>query len=146
MKFLATMLLVCATSPASAQWLRFPTPGIPRTADGKPNLAAPAPRTHDGHPDLSGLRASSGAGDLFSAADKVQPWLQALMKQRAENFGKDSPSYQCLPSGPASSVGAGGMKRIVQTPALMVILSEDLTYPQIFTDGRALESEPNPSW
>ena len=26
-----------------------------RTADGKPNLAAPAPRTPDGKPDLSGV-------------------------------------------------------------------------------------------
>jgi len=41
--------------PASAQWLDYPTPGIPRTPDGKPNLAAPAPRTADGKPDLSGL-------------------------------------------------------------------------------------------
>jgi hypothetical protein len=39
----------------SAQWLNFRTPGIPRTADGKPNLMAPAPRTPDGKPDLSGL-------------------------------------------------------------------------------------------
>jgi hypothetical protein len=38
-----------------AQWLNFKTPGIPRTADGKPNLTAPAPRAPDGKPDLSGL-------------------------------------------------------------------------------------------
>ena len=38
-----------------AQWLDFRTPGIPRTADGKPNLAAPAPKTLDGKPDLSGI-------------------------------------------------------------------------------------------
>jgi hypothetical protein len=40
---------------ASAQWLNFPTPGTPRTPDGKPNLAAPAPRALDGKPDLSGV-------------------------------------------------------------------------------------------
>lgn len=40
---------------AQAQWLNFPTPGTPRTPDGKPNLAAPAPRTADGKPDLSGV-------------------------------------------------------------------------------------------
>src|SRR6516225_9953840 len=39
----------------SAQWLDLPTPGIPRTADGKPDLNAPAPRPTDGKPDLSGL-------------------------------------------------------------------------------------------
>jgi len=38
-----------------AQWLDWRTPGIPRTADGKPNLTAPAPRTPDGKPDFSGL-------------------------------------------------------------------------------------------
>src|SRR6185295_15421281 len=40
---------------APAQWLNFPTPGTPRTRDGKPNLAAPVPRGLDGKPDLSGL-------------------------------------------------------------------------------------------
>jgi len=83
-------------------------------------------------------------GDLFSAADKVQPWLRTLMQQRAEDFGKDSPSYQCLPGGPALFVG--GMKRVIHTPAIIVILNEDLTYRQIFMDGRALEKEPNPTW
>jgi hypothetical protein len=38
-----------------AQWLDYPTPGVPRTADGKPNLSAPAPRTVDGKPDLPGM-------------------------------------------------------------------------------------------
>jgi len=40
---------------AQAQWLNFPTPGTPRTRDGKPNLTAPAPRALDGKPDLSGV-------------------------------------------------------------------------------------------
>src|SRR5262249_557541 len=38
-----------------AKWLKSPTPGIPRTPDGKPDLSAPAPRTADGKPDLSGV-------------------------------------------------------------------------------------------
>src|SRR5438094_33611 len=41
--------------PAAAQWLNLPTPGIPRTSDGKPNLAAPAPKTSGGKPDFSGM-------------------------------------------------------------------------------------------
>jgi hypothetical protein len=41
--------------PLAAQWLSHAAPGIPRSADGKPNLTAPAPRTSDGKPDLCGL-------------------------------------------------------------------------------------------
>jgi hypothetical protein len=40
---------------ANAQWLNYPTPGTPRTRDGKPNLAAKAPRASNGKPDLSGV-------------------------------------------------------------------------------------------
>jgi len=49
------VLCVVFSATAHAQWLNFPTPGIPRTRDGKPNLAAPAPRAADGKPDLSGV-------------------------------------------------------------------------------------------
>jgi hypothetical protein len=38
------------------------------------------------------------------------------------------------------------MTKIVQTPNLIVMLDEGLTYRQIFTDGRPLETDPNPSW
>ena len=33
------------TMPAQSQWPNYRTPGLPRTADGKPNLSAPAPKT-----------------------------------------------------------------------------------------------------
>jgi hypothetical protein len=49
------VLFALLCTGGQAQWLNFPTPGIPRTRDGKPNLAAPAPRTADGTPDLSGV-------------------------------------------------------------------------------------------
>jgi len=50
-------LALCAlfSTGAQAQWLNFPTPGTPRTGEGRPNLAAPAPRMLDGKPDLSGV-------------------------------------------------------------------------------------------
>ncbi len=139
----------------TAQWLNFPTPGIPRTADGKPNLSAPPPRTADGHPDLTGLWAMPletaigniavrNAGDLKSA--DIQPWAQALIRQRSEDFGRDNPRYKCLPEGPGYSTGAGGLKRFLQTPTMLIILNEDLSYRQIFMDGRSLEASPNPSW
>ena len=48
--FLAALALIVGTIPATAQWLDRPWPGIPRTADGTPNLTAPAPRGPDGKP------------------------------------------------------------------------------------------------
>jgi hypothetical protein len=154
MRVLATAMFMGALAPLGAQWLQYPTPGIPRTAEGKPNLAAPAPRTADGKPDLTGLWdaaidtavgniAARNVGDLKPA--DIQPWAQALIQQRSENFGRDNPRYRCLPEGPGYST-AGRMKRIMQTPAMIVMLNDDLTYRQIFMDGRALETDPNPSW
>ena len=55
MRIMAALLVTLSASPLPAQWLNYPTPGIPRTAEGKPNLSAPAPRTADGKPDLSGV-------------------------------------------------------------------------------------------
>jgi hypothetical protein len=70
-----------------AQWLNHPTPGIPRTPDGKPNLTASAPRTADGKPDLSGVWARDTrdlSQDLFSGMDPkdfpIRPWAAALSK------------------------------------------------------------------
>src|ERR1700720_2725560 len=49
------LLFALLSAGAYAQWLNYPTPGTPRTRDGKPNLTAPAPRASDGKPDLSGV-------------------------------------------------------------------------------------------
>jgi hypothetical protein len=56
MRPLRSAILLASFAPAVfAQWPAFPTPGVPRTADGKPNLTGPAPKTADGKPDLSGV-------------------------------------------------------------------------------------------
>jgi hypothetical protein len=153
------ILTVALSAPSvmslNAQWLHQPTPGIPRAADGKPNLAAPAPRTPDGKPDLSGLwnkispkYARNIAADLKPG--EIQPWAEALVQKRKEDLGKDYMNVLCVPLGPAYSTDADStgaeMIKIVQTPGLIVILNPDLTYRQIFLDGRALETAPNPSW
>jgi hypothetical protein len=52
---LAVCLVLMFGAGAAAQWLNYKTPGVPRTADGKPKLSAPAPRASDGHPDLTGV-------------------------------------------------------------------------------------------
>ena len=77
------------------------------------------------------------------APGDAQPWVNDLIQQRAEDFFKDRPSFQCLPGGPEN---VGGWKRILQTPSLIAILNDDLTYRQIFMDGRKLETAPNPIW
>jgi hypothetical protein len=139
------MGLVVFVSLLPAQWVNHPTPGIPRAADGKPNLTAPAPRTSDRKPDLTGLWSGfNGVTDL--KLDEAQPWAQTLIQQRVDNFGKDNPRYRCLPEGPTAVDGAGAMRRILQTPAMIAILYDDLAYRQIFMDGRALETDPSPSW
>src|SRR5258705_5176574 len=91
--------------PLCAQWLNLPTPGIPRTTDGKPNLTAPAPRMADGKPDLSGIWRKNGdkyfnniAADL--KPEDVQPWADALYQRRKADFQKDSMETLCLPDGP----------------------------------------------
>src|SRR5436853_7147578 len=92
--------LVCA----HAQWLNYPTPGTPRTPDGKPNLAAPAPRAPDGKPDLSGVWRGPGGGsyDRNIARDlkpsDIQPWAEALYQKRVLDMAKDSPRARCLPA------------------------------------------------
>jgi hypothetical protein len=41
-------------APLLAQWPSRPAPGVPRLANGKPDLDAPTPKTPDGKPDLTG--------------------------------------------------------------------------------------------
>ena len=47
-------IVIALSSSLSAQWAKYPTKGVPRTADGAADMNAPAPRTADGKPDLSG--------------------------------------------------------------------------------------------
>ena len=85
-------LLLVLSAALDAQWLKYPTPGIPRLPDGKPNLSAPAPRTADGRPDLSGLwRASVNyISDLTRGAKPgdvvLLPATEALVRQRRSRF------------------------------------------------------------
>lgn len=138
--------------PVSAQWLNQPTAGIPRRADGKPNLTAPAPKAADGKPDLSGLwrlgvevGISANITDGLAATD-IKPWASALSRQRLEEFGKDDPEITgCKPGGPRH-ITHGGLTKIVQTPGLLAMLYEDLSFRQIFLDGRQLPQDPNPTW
>jgi hypothetical protein len=145
MRLLLTVLvLTIGTSPAGAQWLDRVTPGVPRTPDGTPNLTAPAPRGPDGKPDLTGVWEGDTPLGRPAPAD-LQPPVLDLAARHQQDFYKGRPFYQCRPSGPEAE-RFGGWKRIVQTPAAVVILHDDLTYRVIHTDGRTLEADPAPSW
>jgi hypothetical protein len=143
----ATVLAVGMTATLSAQWLKQPTRGIPRTPEGKADLSAPVPRMPDGTPDLSGLwRMNPGSYVVNIAQDlgpsDIQAWAEARFRQHLEEFAKDPGCF--LPSGPRYYIV--GMPKIVQTSSLLVVLNEDLTYRQIFLDGRGLPKEPNPTF
>src|SRR5207249_181336 len=116
------LAMVCAASlsvSVSAQWLKYPTAGVPRTADGRPDLNAPTPRTADGKPDLSGIwdiehnRPCPPGGCLDMPIGEefvnigwgvkgglpLQPWAAAILKERTEQNGKDDPATHCRPGG-----------------------------------------------
>ena len=116
-----------------AQWLNYPTPGVPRLPDGKPNLSAPAPRTADGKPDLSGIWSGAGPSYRFNIAQDldtkdIQPWAEELFIKRVRDSRMDSPLSKCLPvSVPYHNFF--NLTRIVQTPSLTVMLYESANVP-----------------
>ena len=144
------------TSLARAQWVNYPDARIPRLADGKANLAAPAPRTADGKPDLSGVwQFSLGmAYSLNIVADlkptEVDRAADALFRRRMAGLGADDSSLVgCLPRGPRFILGSGVATQFVkieQKPNVILVLSEELAYRQIFMDGRPLPADPSPSF
>src|SRR4029453_7666745 len=93
-------LTVLIATDVEAQWLNYPTPGIPRLADGKPDLNAPAPRTADGKPHLSGMWRTPAERYLENLAAEgvevlIHPWAEQLYRQRLANDGRDRPSAAC---------------------------------------------------
>lgn len=144
-----------ASSPASAQWLNYPTPGIPRLADGKPDLNAPAPRTADGKPDLSGLwkaaenRLSNLARELSMGEARMLPRTETLYQRRQENFRRDDPSARCIPGGVprANLVTVFYPMRIITAGHGVVVMYEAIHgWREIFTDGRDVPADMNPTW
>ena len=133
--------------------------------DGTPNLSEPAPRTADRKPDLSGIwqlqaRPCPGGCAEYPAGPEFinfgarrpgglpyQPWAAALAKERTGQLGKDDPVGFCKPSGALRLLTFPPFRKFLQLPGLFVILSErDVTYRQIFLDGRPLPDDPTPTW
>jgi hypothetical protein len=158
-----------------AQWLNYPDARTPRTKDGKPNLTAPAPRLN-AKPDLSGLwqaektsdsEYESVLGQGFNALqidkyditkyvlnvfwgmkpedEPLRPEAASILKRRFET-PLEYPHTQCLPGSIPLALLVFTFK-IIQTPQEIVMLSETSDPPrQIYTDGRPLPKDPNPSW
>jgi hypothetical protein len=151
---LAVALVITAAALPAAQWLKYPTPNIPRTADGRPLLGAPAPRSSDGKPVIEGLwRPSPGlAGNIMLGMERgeevpYRPWAKALFDERTANDTRDDPTARCVVGGVPRSDFVPYPLKILQTPGLVVILYEAIhSYRQIFTDGRELPKGPNPQW
>ena len=150
-----------------AQWVHYPTAGVPRTSAGAPNLNAPPPRTADGKPDLSGVWQAEktrpcppeGCDDMeigeqflnigwgLKGGLPYQPWAADLVKARKAQNGSGDPGTRCLPTGITMMHTTPLLKKIVQVPGLLIILNErNAMYRQIFIDGRPLPADPQPSW
>jgi hypothetical protein len=157
--------LLC--SPLFGQWISYPTAGVPRTPEGKPDLGAACPRTADGKPDLSGLwmipTKRQGNPDFPGCAPiadefaniavsikgglPYQPWAADLVKARRAEQRVNDPMSHCVPIGPIRLHTWNGPQKLVQAPGLLIIMNElDTTYRRLFTDGRPLPADPNPSW
>jgi len=147
----ASVLL--AVVPASAQWLKVTTPGTPRTADGKPNLSAPTPRGPDGKPSLNGIWQMNGkylqniAADMKPGEVPYQPWTEQLFNSRQNGAGgRQDPAARCIPGMPKLDALPYPFK-IIESPGMVMMLFEGFTtFRQIFTDGRELPKDPNPTW
>jgi hypothetical protein len=155
------------TVPLRAQWLKYPTANVPRTPAGLPDLEAPAPRTPDGKPDFSGMWdiehnrpcPADGCADLYVGLEFTNigstlkgglpylPWAAAITKKRTQDLRLEDPNSFCLPIGIVRMHTMPLLKKVMQSPGLIAILYEhQVTYRQIFTDGRPMPVDPNPSW
>ena len=181
-KLLLAALLATFGTGCYAQWLNYPAPAVPRTRDGKVNLAAPAPKLN-GKPDLSGVWHVQPSGlaemkrlfgpdvdaievpgmeittiskyglnifaDFKPEEVPMRPEAGAIMARRAPDAPNPEqlPSTYCLPLSFPLVTMLSEVSKISQAPGLTVILLElNNGYRQIYTDGRKLPVDPNPSY
>ncbi|HLH42001.1 MAG TPA: hypothetical protein VKV74_03365 [Bryobacteraceae bacterium] len=153
---------------ARAQWLNQPTPGAPRTPDGKVDMTGPAPRIN-GKPDLSGVwqveAEPRGPGGLYGLGESPNSkYFRDILSdfKRGEEpltaFGAEllskhgqpgtvGPSQQCLPDGVPHADLLPEPFKIIQTPGEVVMLYEvETIFRQVFTDGRQIPFDPSPTW
>jgi hypothetical protein len=169
-RLLGILALCSSPTIVLAQWLGYPTPGIPRTASGAPNMKSPAPRTRDGKPDFSGIWfANVPAKDYCKEKDCVQEermareqidlginmpgglpytqWSRQVMVKRRANGGREDPHTYCKPPNYPRAWTLPQHTKIIQTPQEVVMLHEfNAAYREVYLDGRPLPVDPNPTW
>lgn len=162
----ALWLLVATVESGSAQWINHPDPSIPRAADGRPDLKAPAPRLAGGRIDLSGIwlpdtKATNGAAPqgqtlgegpviLVKTEDGTPfPLLPAAQAEYDERLrrGDQGPSSRCLPHTIVDYYLVPAAIKFVHTPGLTILLFEEFQhFRQVFTDGRRFPEDMQPAW
>jgi len=163
---IAASLVVATITGASAQWLHYPDPRVPRTPDGRPNLNAPAPRLADGRVDLSGIwypdpKTTPGgvpvgqtAGEdpvirLLTEDGAPFPLLPAAEDEYKERMrrGDHGPSSRCMPHTIVDTYLVPEPIKIVHATGLTIVLQEEYQhFRQIFTDGRSFPADMQPAW
>jgi hypothetical protein len=147
MRIVAMTLLSIAAAPIQAQWIKVPaSPAV--------NLTAPTPRLPNGKPDFSGSWMSDDnkyirdLGLDLKEGVPFQPWAKALFDQRKDgSHSREDPDAHCLPQGVPKIDAVAYPWKMVQTPISVVIIYETFTYwRQIFTDGREMDPNANPTW
>jgi hypothetical protein len=158
--------IVLLTVSASAQWLNYKAPNVPRLKDGSVNLSAPVPPMLNGHPDLSGVWAEEcsiyGKGDCFGRSPlfdlakdlrpedvQMTPLAATVSAQRVSRIHVDDPYSYCMPPGVPRIDFSGGPFKILQTPSETAFLYETLSgliFRQVFTDGRPQAASDAPTW
>ena len=165
----AAVILLIST-PLAAQWIGYPSAGVPRRADGSVDMQAPAPRLSNGKPDLSGIWISDVTPEGEETPSNVftlpsgrymqnmgidmpggqlpyQDWQLPIVAERTENLAIDDPHIRCLPDNFLRAYGLPHMLKFVQKPDILIMLNEmNAGYRQIFTDARALPEDPTPAW
>ncbi|HTA46315.1 MAG TPA: hypothetical protein VK789_27915 [Bryobacteraceae bacterium] len=74
---LAILSTALASTPLAAQWVKYPTEGVPRKADGRVDMSGSTPRMPDGKPDFSGIWTTAEpnrrTGELSSPKERQDP-------------------------------------------------------------------------
>jgi hypothetical protein len=146
----AFLVLISLSLPLSAQWFDWESPLVPRDAAGNPVMDGPVPRTAAGAVDLSGLWTPRDASGSIFDETRILGWGLDAMAEAERTFYTNDPRFHCLPSGPSSYIAGptvGGTRRILQRPDIIAILNPDMTYREVYMDGRGLEDDVLlPTW